>query len=73
MKTIAIVIAMIVTEVFGYGYLLGMENREKLETEVDKLNHQVVMLQSENSKLQWQLNTAATFVTEEEWENIRNN
>ena len=73
MKTIIFCITVIIAEVFGYGYLLGMENREKLETEVDKLNHQVVMLQSENSKLQWQLNAAATFVTEEEWENIRNN
>ena len=63
---------MIVTEVFGYGYLLGVENKEKLETECDKLKHQVVMLQSENSRLKWQRSVAATLVTEEEWENLNN-
>ena len=54
MKLTIVTLLVIVMEALGYGWLLGEEN-EKLQAEVDKLNHQVVMLQSENSRIQWDL------------------
>ena len=54
MKLTIVTLLVIVMEALGYGWLLGEEN-EKLQAEVDKLNHQVVMLQSENSRIRWDL------------------
>lgn len=74
MKTIIFCITVIIAEVFGYGYLCGVENAEqKYANEISELRHNLVMADVKNSKLQRSVAIAATLVTEEEWENIRNN
>lgn len=67
MKTIIICITVIIAEVFGYGYLLGVENAEqKYSNEISELRHNLVMTDVENSKLKWDLMLAKAGVPQDE-------